>query len=179
MRHHFRRPQAMFNKGSLLYSHCGHVRTLLLEKRSLTRFLLLLLLLLVWLYVGRAGRPLIYEGPTKALSHCHAVAFLLPYSIGTKYINDLEKVLLGKHFFVFCFPTMNIKQCSHLKDCLCTATSSGQSWTNFGRIEKSVFVPCCGTFCAFLWHMVFCSLDLVNNCKSWIASQELQVRNCK
>jgi hypothetical protein len=47
MRHHFRRPQAMFNKGSLLYSHCGHVRTLLLEKRSLTRFLLLLLLLLL------------------------------------------------------------------------------------------------------------------------------------
>jgi hypothetical protein len=23
MRHHFRRPQAMFNKGSLFYSHCG------------------------------------------------------------------------------------------------------------------------------------------------------------
>jgi hypothetical protein len=24
MRHHFRRPQAMFNKGSLFYSHCAH-----------------------------------------------------------------------------------------------------------------------------------------------------------
>jgi hypothetical protein len=23
MRHHFRHPQAMFNKGSLFYSHCG------------------------------------------------------------------------------------------------------------------------------------------------------------
>jgi hypothetical protein len=23
MRHHFCRPQAMFNKGSLFYSHCG------------------------------------------------------------------------------------------------------------------------------------------------------------
>jgi hypothetical protein len=25
MRHHFRRPQAMFNKGSLLYSHCDTI----------------------------------------------------------------------------------------------------------------------------------------------------------
>jgi hypothetical protein len=24
MRHHFRRPQAMFNKGSLFYSHCAN-----------------------------------------------------------------------------------------------------------------------------------------------------------
>jgi hypothetical protein len=28
MRHHFRHPQAMFNKGSLFYSHCGrHANT--------------------------------------------------------------------------------------------------------------------------------------------------------
>jgi hypothetical protein len=39
--------------------------------------------------------------------------------------------------------------------------------------SKSLFVPCCGTFCAFLWHMVLCSL------LSRIASQELQVKNCK
>jgi hypothetical protein len=26
MRHHFRHPQAMFNKGSLFYSHCGKNR---------------------------------------------------------------------------------------------------------------------------------------------------------
>jgi hypothetical protein len=25
MRHHFRRPQAMFNKGSLFTSHCGRI----------------------------------------------------------------------------------------------------------------------------------------------------------
>jgi hypothetical protein len=25
MRHHFRRPQAMFNKGSLFYRHCGEI----------------------------------------------------------------------------------------------------------------------------------------------------------
>jgi hypothetical protein len=24
MRHHFRRPKAIFNKGSLFYSHCDH-----------------------------------------------------------------------------------------------------------------------------------------------------------
>jgi hypothetical protein len=35
------------------------------------------------------------------------------------------------------------------------------------------FVPSRGTFCAFPWHMVFCSL------LSIIASQELQVKNCK
>jgi hypothetical protein len=35
------------------------------------------------------------------------------------------------------------------------------------------FVPSRGTFCAFPWHMVFCSL------LSRIASQELQVKNCK
>jgi hypothetical protein len=48
-------------------------------------------------------------------------------------------------------------------------------------------VPCCGTCCAFLWHIVLCSLlrDIANeefqvkNCKSRIASQELQVKNCK
>jgi hypothetical protein len=34
------------------------------------------------------------------------------------------------------------------------------------------FVPSRGTFCAFPWHMVFCSL------LSRIASQELQVKNC-
>jgi hypothetical protein len=48
---------------------------------------------------------------------------------------------------------------------------------------KSLFVPCSGTFCAFPWHilclavahgmMVFCSL------LSRIASQELQIKNCK
>jgi hypothetical protein len=27
MRHHFRRPQAMLNKGSLFYSHCGTTTT--------------------------------------------------------------------------------------------------------------------------------------------------------
>jgi hypothetical protein len=62
---------------------------------------------------------------------------------------------------------------------------------------KSLFVPCYGTFCAFPWHMVFCSRlsriasqelqskELqVKNCKSRIASQELQssriaiVKNC-
>jgi hypothetical protein len=34
MRHHFCRPQAMFNKGSLFYSHCGsyNTRTTQLEK---------------------------------------------------------------------------------------------------------------------------------------------------
>jgi hypothetical protein len=49
------------------------------------------------------------------------------------------------------------------------------------------FVPSRGTFCAFPWHMVFCSLlsriasqELqVKNCKSRIASQKLQVKNCK
>jgi hypothetical protein len=34
-------------------------------------------------------------------------------------------------------------------------------------------VPSHGTFCAFPWHMVFCYL------LSRIASQELQVKNCK
>jgi hypothetical protein len=36
---------------------------------------------------------------------------------------------------------------------------------------KSLFVPSCGTFCAFPWHMVFCSL------LSRIASQELQKKS--
>jgi hypothetical protein len=27
MRHHIRHPQAMFNKGSLFYSHCGFTTT--------------------------------------------------------------------------------------------------------------------------------------------------------
>jgi hypothetical protein len=50
---------------------------------------------------------------------------------------------------------------------------------------KSLFVPCCGTFCAFPWHILclpvaHCILfPLVKNCKSRIASQELQVKNCK
>jgi hypothetical protein len=35
------------------------------------------------------------------------------------------------------------------------------------------FVPSRGTFCAFPWHIVFCSR------LSRIASQELQVKNCK
>jgi hypothetical protein len=37
---------------------------------------------------------------------------------------------------------------------------------------QSLFVPCCGTFCAFPWHMVFCSFlsrIQVKNCKSRIA----------
>jgi hypothetical protein len=38
---------------------------------------------------------------------------------------------------------------------------------------KSLFVPCYGTFCAFPWHIVFCSR------LSRIASQELHVKDCK
>jgi hypothetical protein len=48
--------------------------------------------------------------------------------------------------------------------------------------SKSLFVPCCGTFCVFLWHMVlyYVPSELqVKNCKSRIASQELQVNKCK
>jgi hypothetical protein len=53
--------------------------------------------------------------------------------------------------------------------------------------SKSIFVPCCGTFCAFLWHIVWSSRlrnianeELqVKNCKLRIASQEFQVKNSK
>jgi hypothetical protein len=50
---------------------------------------------------------------------------------------------------------------------------------------KSLFVPCYGPFCAFPWHILCLSVahgilfPLVKNCKSSIASQELQVKNCK
>jgi hypothetical protein len=50
---------------------------------------------------------------------------------------------------------------------------------------KSLFVPCCGTFCSFPWHILCLPVahvilfPLVKNCKSRIASQELQVKNCK
>jgi hypothetical protein len=43
---------------------------------------------------------------------------------------------------------------------------------------KSLFVPCYGTFCAFLWHMVFCSC-LSRNASQELQSKELQVKNCK
>jgi hypothetical protein len=37
---------------------------------------------------------------------------------------------------------------------------------------------CCGTFCTFLWHIVL--KNIANeDCKSRIASQELQAKNCK
>jgi hypothetical protein len=50
---------------------------------------------------------------------------------------------------------------------------------------KSLFVPSCGTFCAFPWNILCLPVahgilfPLVKNCKSRIASQELQVKNCK
>jgi hypothetical protein len=46
-------------------------------------------------------------------------------------------------------------------------------------------VPCCGTFCAFPWHILCLPVAhgiqelQVKNSKSRIASQELQVLNCK
>jgi hypothetical protein len=50
---------------------------------------------------------------------------------------------------------------------------------------KSLFVPSCGTFCPFPWNILCLPVahgilfPLVKNCKSGIASQELQVKNCK
>jgi hypothetical protein len=105
---------------------------------------------------------------------CHATAHFVP-SRGTSL-----KSLFVPCYGTFCAFPWHISLKSLFVPCY--GTFRAFPW----HISlKSLFVPCYGTFCAFPWHILCLSVahgilfPLVKNCKSSIASQELQVKNCK
>jgi hypothetical protein len=97
---------------------------------------------------------------------CRAVAHIVPSS-GT-----FCAVPWHISLFVLCCGTF----CDVLWHILCLPVA---------HKPKSIFLPCYGTFCAFPWHILCLPVahgilfPLAKNCKSRIASQELQVKNCK
>jgi hypothetical protein len=100
---------------------------------------------------------------------------------------------------ILCLPVAHKSFCAVLWHILCRrscGTFCAFPGPALAHKPKSLFVPCYGTFCAFPWHIslkVFLCRAVAHfvpsrgtwysvpscNCKSRIASQELQVKNCK
>jgi hypothetical protein len=107
MRHHFRHPQAMFNKGSLFYSHCGPALLAKLSNVSCT-----------WLNIYQNKQLYTFFQSSKQLYSCQS------------FKNTLTtKTILINNFVILLFSRRRVKEhCFHEWGRKKITSGEGHNW---------------------------------------------------